>query len=296
MMDCRTATEILPWLLNGSLGADERRELETHLQDCDACREALADTAGAWRLFAGHPPASLLVAWAEGDDVPDAELVARHVEECPACADEVTLIKEAAALEPFGPSAHRAVPPQPVDRWRRFAFAAAAVAVLGVTALVVSWTALLPRARSASVERDAAWIASAQARVEALKDEVARLTGAGAGAAAPLVNLPVVELLPDSFRMRGGSERVAVHRSSGAVALILTTRTDPGWGSYRLRVLAADGLEVWRSEDLILHNTGDFTILLPLGDLPSGELQLAVDGRRGDVVSELETFRLVIID
>jgi hypothetical protein len=295
MMDCRTATETLPWLLNGSLGADERRELETHLRDCDACREALADTAGAWRLFACHPPASLLVAWAEGDDVPDAELVARHVEECPACADEVSLIVEAAALEPFGPAAQPAVP-QPIHRWRRIAFAAAAVAVLGVTALVVSWTALLPRARSASVERDAAWIASAQARVEALEDELARLARAGTTAAAPLVNLPVVELLPDSFRMRGGRELVTVHRSSGSVALILATRTDPGWDSYRLRVLAADGVEVWRSDDLVLHDTGDFTILLPLGDLPTGELKLAVDGRRGDVISKLETFHLAIID
>ncbi len=38
----RAARESLPWLLNGSLGGEEREAVQLHLQSCAACRDELA--------------------------------------------------------------------------------------------------------------------------------------------------------------------------------------------------------------------------------------------------------------
>src|ERR1700726_699947 len=67
-MNCDLAAELLPWLLNGTLEAGERRELIEHLRGCDACRAALADTQVAWDVFDWHPPAAALVVYAGAVD------------------------------------------------------------------------------------------------------------------------------------------------------------------------------------------------------------------------------------
>jgi len=42
-MKCNEAHELIGELLEGTLGEDDRRELEKHLESCDDCRELLAD-------------------------------------------------------------------------------------------------------------------------------------------------------------------------------------------------------------------------------------------------------------
>jgi anti-sigma factor RsiW len=44
---CRRTVLALPWLLNGSLGADERRAVREHLIGCPACRAELGRTREA---------------------------------------------------------------------------------------------------------------------------------------------------------------------------------------------------------------------------------------------------------
>ena len=56
-MNCDLAAELLPWLLNGTLEAGERRRLVEHLRGCSACRAALADTQVAWDLSPTAPQA-----------------------------------------------------------------------------------------------------------------------------------------------------------------------------------------------------------------------------------------------
>jgi anti-sigma factor RsiW len=46
----------------GALSADERREYERHLAECDACREQVADLAGVPSLLAMVPPAQVMPA------------------------------------------------------------------------------------------------------------------------------------------------------------------------------------------------------------------------------------------
>jgi Putative zinc-finger len=63
-MNCDRAAELLPWLLNGTLEAGERRELLEHLRGCPTCRSALAGTRTAWDLFDWHPEPAALIALA----------------------------------------------------------------------------------------------------------------------------------------------------------------------------------------------------------------------------------------
>lgn len=259
-MNCTTAIELLPWLLNGSLERDERRDLEGHLAWCAGCRAELAETVEIFEMTASHPPSGVLVDWVVGRDVPHAELVERHVADCPACADEVDLVREAIELEAFVPVTETTASSS-VVRWRRAALGAAAVAVLGLAALVASW---MPGGF------------------------LMRNSGSSIGPA----NVPVVEVFPDGFTLRGGDDAVTV-KDGDAVALILATRIDGEWDGYRLRVLDMSDRELRRLDGLIRQKTDDFTVLLPAADLPAGEIRLIIDGSKDGSWTELETYTLV---
>jgi anti-sigma factor RsiW len=57
----RTALE-LPWLLNGTLSAPDRRRVREHLISCPACRAQLAETRATLAMFADGTARS---SWAE---------------------------------------------------------------------------------------------------------------------------------------------------------------------------------------------------------------------------------------
>ncbi len=259
-MDCTSAIERLPWMVNGTLADEERSELEAHLAGCPICRSELAETIEVFRLASAHPPTAVLVEWAQGREDAGAELIERHVAGCPACAEEVDLVREAFRLEAFAPRGG-APALRAVVAWRRAALAAAAVAVVGLLALVTLW---MPGGS----------------------------LGSGARGTAPLANLPVVELLPDGFALRGGDEPPVIETGSDAVALILATRAEAVWDHYRLRVLDADGRELWWTADLIRQPTDDFTVLLPVKMMTGAEIRLVLDGGGDGTWTELETYRL----
>jgi hypothetical protein len=49
------AFELLPWLANGSLAADERRRVERHVRDCLPCRAELKEQQTLAALVRSHP-------------------------------------------------------------------------------------------------------------------------------------------------------------------------------------------------------------------------------------------------
>jgi hypothetical protein len=53
MADCRTFEENLPAYLEGAIPADERQEIERHLESCGHCRSALQDLKKTAELVAG---------------------------------------------------------------------------------------------------------------------------------------------------------------------------------------------------------------------------------------------------
>jgi anti-sigma factor RsiW len=103
-MNCETATELLPWYLNGTLDDDERREVHGHLAGCESCRQALEDTRLAWQIYDQHVPSEALVAMAwgeapEGYGSDSVEVLERHLRSCPECAAELELARTSRGLE-----------------------------------------------------------------------------------------------------------------------------------------------------------------------------------------------------
>ena len=142
-MNCEHAVELLPWLLNGTLGQDERRQVREHLAGCEACRQALADTRLAWEAFDQHLPAEAMVAlaWGETPTSIDPALAELHLASCPECAAELELARTSRRLEEDDRIAvltPRARPSSPVARpswtgWRAAALAAGLAGVVATT-------------------------------------------------------------------------------------------------------------------------------------------------------------------
>jgi anti-sigma factor RsiW len=148
-MNCDQAIELLPWLLNGTLGEDERREVREHLSSCASCRQALTDTRGAWEIFDQHIPPAVLVAYASESERPegfDPAALEDHLATCPECAAELELVRMSRALveedavallTPRPPLPGRqpgiAVPARrPAARWRTAALAAGLIGAVSL--------------------------------------------------------------------------------------------------------------------------------------------------------------------
>ena len=178
-MNCSTVTEFLPWLLNGTLDAEERRQVEAHLAACESCREELRQTRIAGAVYGAHPPPQALVDHAAGRPpagIP-AGLLSRHLAACPTCTEEVALLRQshvlAGAEEEAGgdpPGATVVAGPWSVQRWRHFALAAS---IAGLVALGVSaWSVLQSRTGASDL---AARLAQAEERSRVLATENERL-------------------------------------------------------------------------------------------------------------------------
>lgn len=178
-MNCSTVTELLPWVLNGTLDAEERRQVEDHLAACESCREELRQTRVAGAVYGAHPPPQALVDHAAGRppaEIP-AELLSRHLATCPTCIEEVALLRQSHALaaseEEIGvdpPGATVVVGPWSVQRWRHLALAAS---IAGLVALGVStWSVLQGRTGASELSTR---LAQAEERSRELAAENERL-------------------------------------------------------------------------------------------------------------------------
>ena len=94
-MTCDQSIELLPWYLNGTLESGERAEVRQHLETCEQCRAALAETGQAWSVFAQHIPIQDMVAlaWGERPSGIDPALAEEHLASCLECAAELELAR-----------------------------------------------------------------------------------------------------------------------------------------------------------------------------------------------------------
>lgn len=143
-MNCASTQELLPWMLNDSLSAEDARQVRAHLDDCADCRRELEETRIARAVFDAHIPTEALVAYAWDDSMNlPTEMVETHLAECQSCAEELSLLRQGRHAEQLAADA----PPvaaggvtgttliRPVPVWLRWlpiaASVIAAVAVAG---------------------------------------------------------------------------------------------------------------------------------------------------------------------
>ncbi|HVR95412.1 MAG TPA: zf-HC2 domain-containing protein [Thermoanaerobaculia bacterium] len=142
-MNCNEANERLPWLLNGTLGEDERRQVMAHLKDCADCRTALRETRQAWQVYNQHIPSEDLVAyaWGAAPVTVDPGLLEEHLASCPQCAAELELVRMSRRLEEDDkiavmPARRQAPAAGRTGFWRAAALAASLAAVVGLGGVI----------------------------------------------------------------------------------------------------------------------------------------------------------------
>lgn len=287
MTDCAAVRELLPWHLNGTLEGDEAAEVAAHLEECAACREELAATGRAAEVFAAHPSAASVAAWAAGEVSDSSDAVAAHLATCSACREEVALA--AAGL------AELEDPPPSAGRGRRgWWMGPAAVLVVAVAAGLI-WLAL-QRGMVASRTR----VAELSQRVDRLENEARQLqdrtaaagevaararreldaarrrVAAGSGAR---LDVRVLELLPGAWNLRAAGPAKLPRVSADRLLSVVLVRGDPRpFPRYRLTARDRSGRTRWQANGLTTQPDGDVALVVPAGQLGEGELRLALEG------------------
>jgi hypothetical protein len=287
-MDCTRVAELLPWLVNGTLSAEDTRAVRAHLANCVTCQAERKETIEAGRIFGAHVPADALVAYAFDRPFSGGprDLVDAHLASCPSCAGELQLVRESRTLGL--PAVERQ--PSAAGRPGWWAYAAMA-ASLTIVATLGGWAAWTGRAeRAALAERIAALdgrnraldaenrrLQQAQSQqagdVTQLKDQVARLE-------RPQLNAVAVDVFPLSLTERGDRGRTnALTVPAGAsVTLLLNSQATARFPQYAIAILDAQGRAVWSGDGLQRGPAGDYTVTLPAGFLTSGRYRIDVFG------------------
>jgi anti-sigma factor RsiW len=221
-MTCDQSIELLPWLLNGTLDAEERAEVRHHLATCERCRQALTETRQAWTVFAQHIPAKDLVALAWGN-LPseiDAPVAEEHLASCAQCAAELEMTRMSRRLEEEeNVAVFPAARPRPATGAAPRTWRAAAIAASLATAVAA-----------------AGWIYSAQEAGNL--DRIAR-TGTPVQAPAPAQSRPQP---PTSETSRMAQLQVQVERLLG-----LQQENEKGLEKAKEQIAQLEGeRESWR--------------------------------------------------
>lgn len=332
-IDCDQANERLPWLLNGTLEPDERRQVLAHVAGCERCRHALAETRLAWQAFDAHLPAEVLTALAADEDPGasgiDRGVAERHLADCPQCAAELEMVRASRALleneavaTPFAPRAGTRAPAAG-RAWRNAALAAGLAGVVAAT----GWYGSSREVRSleARLESPAppapvepapvpdpahgdAGLSALQEENERLRQDLARQRQEAAERIARLeqgsqavagkiaaVNTQVIDVYPET-QMRGeegGGNRLELAQPAELYTLLL----HPGEAPERAEVEIADaaGRVVWKSGGLVKSSNEDYTLTLGRDLLPPGSYTLTLyRAGAGGQRTRLETFPLTL--
>jgi anti-sigma factor RsiW len=266
-MTCDQANELLPWLLNGTLGEEERQTLREHLAGCAKCREALAETRFAWQVFDQHLAPETLVALAYGEAPPeglDPELAGRHLASCPRCAAEMELVQTSRRLEEDDRVVPLARPARP---------AAARTSSSGSRA----WRASALAAGLAGLVALGGWIRTA--------DQLAERR-------APQINGAYVDGRANEGAERSSEAPAPTRIEADRLAyLSLPAEHEEthGAGGHSVAILDSSGKVVWSAPGL-LRDSGndDYTLTLPEGFLKPGSYTLRITAQEGgrEVVTE----------
>lgn len=288
-MSCETALERLPWLLNGTLEPEERREVMEHLAGCEGCRAALADTRFAWQVFAEHLPVADLIAAAAGEPTATPrELFESHLAECPQCAADLETARSSRLLLQ---NEEVAVLRQAPPRWRSAALAASLAGIVAATGWVHSSREIRslearlenpPPVAAAPVSPAPVPVESEQLRTLAaenqrLQAENRRLSSEPApspetGRPVAEVNTLVQDVYPETA-VRGGSQaenRIAMPAAARLATLILHPEKEAAAGPQQIEIVDRQGKVVWKQGGLVRSASNDYTLTVDRRLLPAG--------------------------
>jgi hypothetical protein len=285
-MDCETASGLMPWLLNRTLGAAEAEGLERHIAGCAVCRADFEETRRAAAVFAAHPSAGTILDLGWDREIPDAALVRRHVADCAACAEDLALARESrrAEEEPAAPAGAGA--PSRIARWVALPATLAAGLVIGLS---------LPRAQAPpappGVDPAVARLQDENAR---LRESVSDLRAQAEAAGAPELNLPVFEVVSEPLTRgaAGGGSELAVPKGARQVALLLVADVRAGTPAA-LEIRSGAGERVWRAEGLAPNALGAYSLAVPTAMLPEGAYRFVLQPRGSAPVEYRVRVRIV---
>lgn len=301
-MNHEQVIELLPWLLNGTLGEGESQAVREHLATCESCRQALADTRLALRVFDQHLPAEALVALAWDAELPaglDAALAESHLRACPQCAADLELARTSRHLEEDGriavfPSPGMKAAPARTSAGRGWRSAALAAGLAGVVAASgwlnsagriqtleeqlaakapapVSTPAPVPVPTPApaddggAAERLAqitAELESLKKQAEAQESKMRELEASRRSAAAPL-NAYYAELRLAGDVVRGGGDGIReVPAGSPSYTFTVPAEHAETHREHRVEIADESGKPVW-SADGLRREGDEYTFVVP---------------------------------
>lgn len=268
-MTCDQANELLPWLLNGTLGDDERQALREHLAGCARCRGALSDARFAWQVFDQHLAPEALVALAYGESLPDGldpALAERHLAACPRCAAEMELAQTSRRLEEDDRVVPLARPVRPAQPARSAASSSSR-----------AWRSSALAAGLAGVVALGGWIQTANL----LKER-----------GAPQINVAYADGQANEAAERSGEVPAAARIESdrpASLSLPAEHEETHGAAGHAIAILDASNRVVWNAQGLVRDSgNDDYTLTLPKGFLAPGSYTIRITAQEAgrEVVTE----------
>jgi anti-sigma factor RsiW len=274
-MTCDQAIELLPWLVNGTLEAEDRNEVRQHLKTCERCRTALADTLETLRLFDQHLPAQALVslAWGETPADVDPALAELHLASCPQCAAEMELTRTSRRLEEDDRIAVFPLKTKERTRqgesrtWRTAAIAASLVGVVALSGWLHSARQLQPlEARNQQIQREQEALVAQQKENQA---ELARIAALAKG--EPQLNTWADDVFAQDV-VRGTQEQEEIVIPAGVPATpILEANAEVADPLRRIEIVDETGKVRFNKEGLRRHpEDSSFTLTFQPGFLEPG--------------------------
>ncbi len=316
-MDCERVNELLPWFLNGSLGANERHAVSEHLAKCNKCRKELQQAAFAGAVHQQHIPEQMLVDYAydQLSEPSDVELVDQHLAICNECSEQLALVNESRQLSDADEnvvSFHEEAPLHKSRTLRVWQYAAIAAGIVGIIALGALWRssrqvgnmneqqlALNRRIEALETDNERLRRAGLQPieQLEQAKKEIEDLKTQMKDISAPQANIPVIEIFPQELAVRGSTqpvEQIQIPRETKSLTLILNSQAMYQGKNLTLEILDSAKNVVWQQDGFIRHKTSDYTLNIPADLLSTGNYTLNVYGTAGKQRRKIETYRIKV--
>jgi predicted anti-sigma-YlaC factor YlaD len=285
-MTCEQAIELLPWYLNGTLEGQEHEEVRGHLETCEACRTALAETREAGRIFTQHLPSEALVALAYGETPAglDSALAERHLESCPECAADLELARMSRQLEDdriavFPAKGRR----ETAGGYRTWRGAAMAASLTGLIAFG-GWFHSAGRNQQIQQKQDAL-----EAEMKGQQSELSQL----AQEMKPQIELNTWnQSLPPEERTRGESAEIRIPGNHAATPHLTASR-EVGAPEREIAILDSDGKPAYQAAGLHRDkDTDDFTFMIPRGFLKPGRYTIQLYTRENGKQVPRESYKI----